>query len=47
MNGNGRVLVRFSGTRPLVRVMVEGEDTDQIKVYADTIADSLRAELVK
>jgi phosphoglucosamine mutase len=47
INGNGRVLVRFSGTRPLVRVMVEGEDTDQIKVYANKIADSLRAELVK
>jgi phosphoglucosamine mutase len=47
MNGNGRVLVRFSGTRPLVRVMVEGEDTDRIKIYADEIADSLRAELVK
>lgn len=44
LNGNGRVLVRFSGTQSLVRVMVEGEDPEQIKLYADKIAGSLRAE---
>ena len=41
----GRVLVRASGTEPLVRVMVEAEDEDEARVHAGSIADVVRAEL--
>jgi phosphoglucosamine mutase len=41
----GRVLVRFSGTEPLARVMVEGVDQDQVQTAADRIAGAIRAEL--
>jgi phosphoglucosamine mutase len=42
--GSGRVLVRFSGTEPLARVMVEGRDLGQVELYANRIADSIRRE---
>lgn len=42
---DGRVLVRYSGTEPKVRVLVEGEDSKQIKAYAEEISDALRAAL--
>ncbi|WP_296254418.1 MULTISPECIES: phosphoglucosamine mutase [unclassified Pseudomonas] len=38
MAGRGRVLLRKSGTEPLVRVMVEGEDETQVVGYADELA---------
>lgn len=38
MGGRGRVLLRKSGTEPLVRVMVEGEDEAQVVGYADELA---------
>jgi phosphoglucosamine mutase len=38
MNGNGRVLIRPSGTEPLVRVMLEGEDLEQITLMAQKLA---------
>lgn len=38
MNGNGRVLIRPSGTEPLVRVMLEGSDTDMIRELAENLA---------
>ena len=44
-NGCGRVLVRFSGTEPLARVMVEGPEIEHVKSYAERIAASIRAEL--
>ncbi len=44
-NGAGRVLVRFSGTEPLARVMVEGPDLAQVERYASRIAGAIRAEL--
>lgn len=46
MAGNGRVLVRPSGTESLVRVMVEGPDAGAIERYAQEIADVVRAELI-
>jgi phosphoglucosamine mutase len=41
----GRVLVRFSGTEPLARVMVEGLDHTQVQLAADRIATAIRQEL--
>lgn len=43
--GTGRVLVRFSGTEPLARVMVEGADSDLVHHWAHRIADVFRVEL--
>jgi phosphoglucosamine mutase len=41
----GRVLVRFSGTEPLARVMVEGPDLGRVQHFADRIAAAIAAEL--
>ncbi len=41
----GRVLVRFSGTEALARVMVEGENQAEVEHWAHRIADTLRDEL--
>ncbi len=45
LNGSGRVLVRFSGTEPLLRVMVEGEEQSQIESLAGRIVGAIRTEL--
>jgi phosphoglucosamine mutase len=42
----GRVVVRASGTEPLIRVMVEGEDDQMIAHAADRIAQTIRNELI-
>jgi len=41
----GRVLVRFSGTEPLARVMVEGPRLDRVEHFAKSIAAAIQAEL--
>jgi len=41
----GRVLVRFSGTEPLARVMVEGPDLEQVESFSTSIADVIRREM--
>jgi phosphoglucosamine mutase len=43
--GNGRLLVRYSGTEPLLRIMLEGQDQDQIRHWADEIAAAVRTNL--
>jgi phosphoglucosamine mutase len=45
LNERGRVLVRYSGTEPLVRVMVEGEDAARVRAYAEEIAAAIRTYL--
>lgn len=42
LNGKGRVLLRKSGTEPLIRVMVEGEDEAQVTAMANRIADAVK-----
>ena len=37
LNGQGRVLVRASGTEPVVRVMIEGQDQSDIEARADEL----------
>ena len=45
LNGRGRVVLRASGTEPLIRVMVEGEEEDMVKRLAEGLADSVRAAI--
>ncbi|WP_027725293.1 phosphoglucosamine mutase [Tuberibacillus calidus] len=45
MAGNGRVLVRPSGTEPLVRVMVEAETEEACETYANRIAEVVKSEM--
>lgn len=45
LDGRGRILVRYSGTENLVRVMVEGENEAQIRQVAERLRDTLRDEI--
>ena len=45
MAGTGRVLIRPSGTQPLVRVMLEGKDEGQIRELAQGLADLIKEKL--
>ncbi|TVK91868.1 phosphoglucosamine mutase [Shewanella algae] len=42
LGGRGRVLLRKSGTEPLIRVMVEGDDEAQVRAHAETIATAVK-----
>lgn len=45
LEGKGRVLIRPSGTEPLVRIMLEGEDLEEITEAAENIADLIKSRL--
>jgi phosphoglucosamine mutase len=45
LNGNGRVVVRYSGTEPLARVMIEAESEATMRRHADAIAGAIRESL--
>lgn len=42
LQGTGRVLIRKSGTEPLIRVMVEGQDAELVRHYAEKIAAAVK-----
>lgn len=44
-HGNGRVLIRPSGTEPLVRVMIEGKNQEELNQYAKELADLIEERL--
>ena len=45
LNGTGRILVRYSGTEPVLRIMVEGEQDLMIREVADHLVQTVRARL--
>jgi phosphoglucosamine mutase len=42
LDGTGRILIRPSGTEPVIRVMAEGEDSAQVEAVVDRICDAVR-----
>ena len=42
LSGTGRLLIRKSGTEPLIRVMAEGEDEDMVEMIVDGLVDVLQ-----
>jgi phosphoglucosamine mutase len=45
LGNRGRLLLRYSGTESLARVMIEGESESEVKAQADALAEAIRAEL--
>jgi phosphoglucosamine mutase len=45
LNGQGRVLLRYSGTEPKIRLLLEGPNATQLKQFADEIESEIRQSL--
>jgi len=45
LSGRGRILLRASGTEPLLRVMVEGEDAEEVALVAESLAEVVRTSV--
>ena len=45
LDGRGRLLVRYSGTEPLLRIMIEGQDQATVQAWAEEIAEAARTTL--
>lgn len=45
LGADGRLLLRYSGTEPLARIMIEGPDEATIRALSGTLADAIRAEI--
>ena len=45
LEGEGRLLVRYSGTEPLLRVMIEGKDAEEIRAWAQEIIEVVKQHL--
>jgi len=45
LSDTGRVLIRYSGTEPLMRIMLEGQDQDEITGMADQIAELVKSTI--
>ena len=43
LEGKGRLLIRPSGTEPVIRVMAEGDDAGQVEKVVDRICDAVKA----
>jgi phosphoglucosamine mutase len=44
MGSEGRILIRASGTEPLIRVMVEGKEADLVESVAELLANLVKSE---
>ncbi len=46
LKGRGRILIRKSGTEPIIRVMVEGDDLQEVTTLANQLADAVRQQAI-